>query len=112
MVPGNHLPALTEYTELRVGPRGPTHPPSLNSGDLGNLAFSVYESSFKSATFRNMAYNRRTSVMLGECICDALKYFFLLTVASSNTVPEILLFSLLHLKSFKIQETPIKMSVS
>ena len=50
--------------------------------------------------------------MLGEYICDALKYFFLLTVASSNTVPEILLFSLLYLKSFKIQETPIKMSVS
>lgn len=50
--------------------------------------------------------------MLGECICDALKYFFLLTVAFSNTVPEILLFSLLYLKSFKIQETPIKMSVS
>lgn len=110
-MPGNHLQALIHHTKLRGGPRGPTHPPSLNSGDLGNLAFCVYEFSCKSATFRNVAYDCRTPVMLGE-VSPALKYFFLLTVASSNTVPEILLFSLLYLKSFKIQETPIKMSVS
>ena len=50
----------------------------------------MYEFSCKSVTFRNAAYDARTSVMLGE-VFPALKHFFLPTVASYITVPEILL---------------------
>ena len=46
-------PDWAHRTESRT--QGPYSPSLLNSGDLGKLAFSVYEFSCKSATFRNMA---------------------------------------------------------